>query len=80
MADCPSLPDGPDSNNVTNGQQRALCLQQQLQSTTEQRNTQTQLDNLQTSMDQLQIQNRLDRLPPVAPPPPWQTQKLPGQL
>ena len=80
LADCPSLPDGPETYNVANGQQHAVCLQEQLHDNTVARNTQTQLNNLQTSMDQLQIQRRFDNLPRIAPPPPWQSQPTPWQL
>lgn len=80
LADCPSLPDGPESYNVTNGQQRALCLQQEVHDNTVDRNTQTQLNTLRTSIDQLQIQRRFDTLPRIAPPPPWQSQTPPWQF
>ena len=80
LADCPSLPDGPESYNVANGQQRALCLQEQVHNNTVERNIQTQLNGLKTSMDQLQIQRRFDNLPRIAPPPPWQNQKSPWQF
>jgi hypothetical protein len=80
LADCPSLPDGPESYNVANGEAHALCLQQELHNTTVDRNTQTQLNSLRTSMDQLQIQRRFDNLPRIAPPPPWQSQTTPWQF
>ena len=80
LADCPSLPDGPESYNVANGQQRALCLQEQVHDNTVDRNTQTQLNSLKTSIDQFQIQRRFDNLPPIAPPPPWQSPKSPWQF
>ncbi|HTM76733.1 MAG TPA: hypothetical protein VL133_03780 [Devosia sp.] len=71
FAVCPSLPDGPDSQNVTNGQQRALCLQQQLHDNTIARNTQTEITGLQTSIQQMEIQRRFDTLPVFVPAPPW---------
>ena len=80
LADCPSLPDGPESYNVANGQQRALCLQEQVHDNTVDRNTQTRLNSLRTSMDQLQIQRRFDNLPPIAPPPPSPGPKSPGPI
>ena len=80
LADCPALPDGPDTYNVTNGQAHAVCLQEQLHDNTVDRNTQTQINNLQTSMDQLQIQRRFDNLPRIAPPPPWQSRTTPWQF
>ncbi|WP_375450473.1 hypothetical protein [uncultured Devosia sp.] len=72
MADCPSLPDGPDSANVTNTQQRALCLQQQIQSNTLDRNQQLQIDNTQTTLNQLQIERRFDNLPRIGQRPSWE--------
>ena len=72
MAYCPSLPDGPDSNNVTNGQQRAVCLQEQLNASTNSRNAQTQFDSLKSSIEQQQIQRRIDSLPIISRPPPWE--------
>jgi hypothetical protein len=71
MAACPSLPDGPDTYNVANGQQQALCLQQQLHDSTISRNSQTQFDSLKSTIQQQQIQRRFDMLPPVQRPVPW---------
>jgi hypothetical protein len=71
FAACTTLPDGPDSQNVTNGQQRSLCLQQQLHDSTIDQNTQTQITGIQNSIQQMQIQRRFDTLPPIAPAPKW---------
>ena len=72
MAACPALPDGPESYNVANGQQHALCLQEQLHNNTIDRNTQTQFDSLKTTIQQQQIQRRFDNLPIVTRPAPWE--------
>lgn len=72
MAACPALPDGPASDNVTNGQQRALCLQQELQANTANRNAQTQFDSLKTTVQQQQIQRRFDDLQIITRPAPWE--------
>ncbi len=72
LAACPSLPDGPDSYNVANGQQRALCLQQQLNDSTTNRNNQTQFEGLKSTIQQQQIQRRFDNLPRVGSPDPWE--------
>ena len=72
MAGCPSLPDGPESYNVANGQRHALCLQEQLHNNTITRNSQTQFDTLKTTIQQQQIQRRLDRLPTITRPAPWE--------
>lgn len=64
---CPSVPDGPESQQVRNAQQRDLCLQQELHDSTAERNAQTQFDTLKNSVQQLEIQRRLDRLPMVTP-------------
>ncbi|MDB5586248.1 MAG: hypothetical protein JWP26_1218 [Devosia sp.] len=71
MAACPSLPDGPASDNVTNGQQQALCLQQELHDSTMDRNAQTQFDSLKSTIQQQQIQRRFDQLPTITRPTPW---------
>ena len=71
LAACPSLPDGPDSYNVTNGEQRSLCLQQQLHDNTIDQNTQTQIKGIQNSIQQLQIQRRFDNLPRIGQPKTW---------
>jgi hypothetical protein len=71
MAACPSLPDGPASDNVINGQQKALCLQQELHDNTINRNAQTQFDSLKSTIQQQQIQNRFDNLPIIPRPTPW---------
>lgn len=72
MAACPSLPDGPETYNVTNGQQHAVCLQEQLHDNTINRNAQTQFDSLKTTIQQQQIQRRLDNLPTITRPAPWE--------
>jgi hypothetical protein len=72
MAACPALPDGPASDNVTNGQQQALCLQQELHDNTINRNNQTQFDSLNTTIQQQQIQRRFDELPVITRPAPWE--------
>lgn len=72
MAACPALPDGPASDNVTNGQQQALCLQQELHDKTMDRNAQTQFDNLKSTIQQQQIQRRFDQLPTITRPTPWE--------
>lgn len=72
MAACPALPDGPASDNVTNGQQQALCLQQELHDNTVNRNTQTQFDSLKSTIQQQQIQRRFDNLPPIVRTTPWE--------
>lgn len=71
LAACPSLPDGPDSYNVTNGEQRSLCLQRQLHDNTIDQNTQTQIKGIQNSIQQLQIQRRFDNLPRIGQPKTW---------
>ena len=72
FAACTTLPDGPDSYNVANGQQRSLCLQQQLHDNTVDRNTQTQISGIRTAIEQQQIQRRFDNLQVITPLPPWQ--------
>jgi hypothetical protein len=71
-AACPSLPDGPESYNVANGQQHALCLQEQLHNNTITRNNQAEFDALKTTIQQQQIQRRLDNLPIITRPAPWE--------
>lgn len=72
LATCPALPDGPASFNITNGQQRALCLQDQLHDTIGKQRLQTRIIDLQVTLEQQQIQQRFDRLPTFAAPSPWQ--------
>lgn len=71
LALCPTLPDGPDSYNVANTQQRALCLQQELHDNTVGQNAQTQFDALKSNIQQQQIQNRFKSLPTPPRPTPW---------
>ena len=65
IAACPSLPDGPESANVTNGVDRALCLQEELAAETRRlqqtKEFQIMLQNLQ--QDQMEWQRRM--LPPA---------------
>lgn len=71
FAICPTLPDGPQSDNVTNTQERALCLQQELQNNTADRNRQVHFDNLKSNVQQEQIRRRFDNLPTVVRPNSW---------
>lgn len=63
LAYCPSVPDGPDTNNVDNGRQRALCMQGQLEYDASVQRNQVQFDSLKTTIDQMEVQRRFDRLP-----------------
>ncbi|WP_143154412.1 hypothetical protein [Devosia limi] len=63
LAYCPSVPDGPETNNVENSRERALCMQGQLEYDASIQRMQSQFDSLKTSIDQLEIQRRFDRLP-----------------
>jgi hypothetical protein len=64
---CPAVPDGPDSQQVQNAQQRDLCLQQELHDSTNDRNAQTQFDTLKSTVQQMEIQRRFDQLPSPGP-------------
>lgn len=65
FAVCPTQPDGVESRYVENGQSRSLCLNQELNDSSERLRDETRYQDLLNSVQRNAIQRRFDMLPPV---------------
>ena len=65
-AQCSPSPDGPNSQNVQNGQDHTLCLNKQLNDTSSTMRDEARWNNLTTSIQRSEIQRRFDSLPSVS--------------
>jgi len=64
-AACTSVPDGPQSRYVENGERRIVCLNNELLDRNRQVTLDTRLKSLSNQIQRLELQNRFDKLPPA---------------
>lgn len=62
-ARCVSLPDGPQSRNVENGERRMICLNDELAAKGQQIELKAQINDLSSQIRRIELENRFDDLP-----------------
>lgn len=67
QAACPPPPVGTTAETLAANQQRLLCLQNEIQERSAQRNWEFQIQSNQNAINDLELQRRLDAIPVIRP-------------